>query len=96
MLDFTGKFGYSTRHTNNRRQNVSGKRTPGKQVVEIDREVLKPWRDVARILGVSIEEYLEEFLADIGDCVDVLEEIADTSWRKRVEAERIAARLEKF
>jgi hypothetical protein len=40
--DFTGKFGYSTRHTNNRRQNASGKRTPGKQVVEIDREVLKP------------------------------------------------------
>ena len=65
-------------------------------MVEIDLQVLRPWRNVAWILGISTAEYLERYLEDIGDSVEIHQEIADTTVRTRARAERVAERLEKF
>jgi hypothetical protein len=78
------------------RQDGTSKRTPSKLTVKIDPEVLKPWRDVAWVLGVSLSDYLENYLESIADCVSVPEEIADITVPTRARAERIAERLEKL
>jgi hypothetical protein len=62
--------------------------------------VLKPWRDIAGILGMTLSEYLEGFLREmqynLRDLDDIGEDISDFAYQTREQAEAVAERFEAF
>jgi hypothetical protein len=70
------------------------------QTIKIESQVLELWREIADILGVSLSEYLEEFLGslEIQDegLPHIAEEVEHKAYRSRQVAEAIAERFEQF
>jgi hypothetical protein len=68
--------------------------------IKIDSQVLAPWRDIAGILGWSLDRYLEWYLSGQSDYLRDLdligEEISDRYYETREEAEAVAERFEAF
>src|ERR1700688_2010499 len=71
-----------------------------KTTIKIDTALLQPWRDIAGILGMPLSDYLEEYLGDLGHCLqrleDIGEEISDRPYATRQEAQVVADRFEEF
>jgi hypothetical protein len=73
-----------------------------KETVIIDSEVLQPWREIAGILGMTVSEYLQRYLSEHLDHIRddgllyVSDEIEDTRYETREEAEAVTERFEAF
>lgn len=73
-----------------------------KTALSIDREVLKPWIKIARVLGLSLSEYLELYLTSEApiyrDCgfIEIDSRVSAANYRTRRRAAAVARRFETF
>jgi hypothetical protein len=70
-----------------------------KTTIKIDSQVLEPWRDIAWILGMTLSDFLEGYLRQLGCDLRGLDNIGEeiSDWyQTREEAQAVADRFEAF
>jgi hypothetical protein len=74
----------------------------GKITIKIDSQILEPWLNIAGILGMTLSEYLNGYLRQLGDTMRedglgcIGEEISDWPYETRERAQAVADRFEEF
>jgi hypothetical protein len=74
------------------------KQSPGTTTIRIKSQLLKPYRQVAKILGIPTASYLENYLAGTlsSDVGDIAEEFCSVSYPSQKNAEAAAERFEAY
>src|SRR5258708_24870423 len=73
-----------------------------RETLRIDSQILEPWREIAEILGVSLNEYVEEYIRFRSDEIQngglplIAAEVEHKAYRRPEQAEAIAERFEAF